>query len=87
MLVEKQENTFTKTEENPKKMVCTPSNRYRTRSSVTKTESQENNSQISQNKTKKPYVPRPKPSFIEYKGKVDYFTEFHDIAFASDNLL
>lgn len=79
------QNTFNKTEENQSKIVCLPTNRYRTRSSITRAESQENNLQISQ--AKKPYVPRPKPAFIEYKGKVDYFTEFHDIAFASDSLL
>lgn len=34
-----------------------------------------------------PAAPRPEPSFIEYNGKVEYQTEMHDIALASDQLL
>lgn len=31
--------------------------------------------------------PRQPPSFIEYKGKVEYYTHFVDIAVAADTLL
>lgn len=62
--------------------------RYRTRSSVsglgvTLTDT---NAQM-QRKSRSAAEPRPKPQFIDYKGKVEYYTEFHDIAFASDTLL
>lgn len=61
--------------------------RYRTRSSVLQSDSNKVDGQTERKKSNSTNVPRPKPAFIEYKGKVEYFTEFHDIAFASDNLL
>lgn len=64
-----------------------PEKRYRTRSSVLQSDSTTENGQTERKKSTSASVPRPKPTFIEYKGKVEYFTEFHDIAFASDNLL
>lgn len=66
--------------------IQTPAKRYRTRSSVSKTESTETHVQI-QRKQRPLTEPKPKPQFIDYKGKVEYYTEFCDIAFASDNLL
>lgn len=36
---------------------------------------------------KAPAPPRPKPKFIEYKGKVEYHTDLHDIAHMSHQLL
>lgn len=64
-----------------------PAKRYRTRSSLRLGDSNNDHGQIERKKSESASVPRPKPAFIEYKGKVEYFTEFHDIAFASDNLL
>lgn len=72
------------TENNGQNSVSMPAKRYRTRSSVIQSEEV---IQIERKKSNSAGVPRPKPSFIEYKGKVEYFTEFHDIAFAADNLL
>lgn len=64
-----------------------PSNhRYKTRSSMNGT----NDTQIRTRpvrEKKEPAPPRPKPSFIEYKGKVEYHTELHDIAHMSHQLL
>lgn len=64
-----------------------PSNRrYGTRSSA-------NGSNVMQTRTRPvrekaaPRPPPPKPRFIEYKGKVEYHTELHDIALMSHNLL
>lgn len=66
-----------------------PSNRrYRTRSSMNGT-----NDIHCQTRTRPvrekamPAPPRPKPSFIKYKGKVEYHTELHDIAHMSHQLL
>lgn len=64
-----------------------PAKRYRTRSSVMQSDSLTDGVQPERKKSNSIGIPRPKPSFIEYNGKVEYFTEFHDIAFASDNLL
>lgn len=58
--------------------------RYRTRSSVL---SQNGLNHQDQEPKSKQRETTAKPAFIEYKGKVEYFTEFFDIAFASDNLL
>lgn len=64
-----------------------PSNhRYRTRSSMNAT----NDTQIRTRPVREkaaPVPPRPKPSFIKYKGKVEYQTELHDIAHQSHQLL
>lgn len=57
--------------------------RYRTRSSVLS----QNGLNHQQQEPKSKQGTTTKPAFIEYKGKVAYFTEFFDIAFASDNLL
>lgn len=54
-----------------------PAKRYRTRLST----------QVDQVKKNASTQPRPKLSFIEYKGKVDYYTQFVDIAMVSDSLL
>lgn len=86
--IEEKENTNTQNklnESNGKLVSCSPPKRYRTRSSVTKTETQEIERKRQRNDSNP--VDQPKPAFIEYKGKVDYFTEFFDIAFASDTLL
>lgn len=64
-----------------------PAKRYRTRSSVMQSDSLTDGVQPERKKSNSIGIPRPTPSFIEYNGKVEYFTEFHDIAFASDNLL
>lgn len=64
-----------------------PSNhRYRTRSSMNATNDTEACTRPVREK-KGPAPPRPKPSFIEYKGKVEYHTDLHDIANMSHELL
>lgn len=85
-IIEKENsNTSNKIDENNDQVVSVPAKRYSTRSSINRTDSAENG--LIQRK--KSDAPRPKtiPQFIDYKGKVEYFTEFFDIAFASDNLL
>lgn len=78
------ENTLNKTEENKSQENSVIVRRYSTRSSVSRTESLE----ISSKKRPRTATePRPKPSYIDYKGKVEYYTEFHDIAFAADTVL
>lgn len=65
-----------------------PARRYSTRLSTASNGSNGVlNSEPTIKRVRSAAVPRPKPAFIEYKGKVEYYTEFHDIAFASDNLL
>lgn len=78
-------NTLNKPEENGAQEVCLPPKRYSTRSSVSRIVSTES----TQIQRRERSAPRPKtiPQFIDYKGKVEYFTDFIDIAFASDNLL
>lgn len=81
-------NTLNKNTENHGQTVDAPAKRYRTRSSVSQSDNMLNgDGQIKPKKSSTAAIPRPKPAFIEYKGKVEYFTDFHDIAFASDNLL
>lgn len=80
-------NTLNQIAENDATNISEPAKRYRTRSSVTQSDSRNGDVQLQRKKSNSVSVPRPKPSFIEYNGKVEYFTEFHDIAFASDNLL
>lgn len=64
-----------------------PSNhRYRTRSNMNGTGDSLTRTRPVREK-KAPAPPRPKPSFIEYKGKVEYHTELHDIAHMSHQLL
>lgn len=75
-------NTLNKTDENNCQV-----KRYRTRSSVSQTESLEIKSEIQRKRSQSSTEPKPKPAFIEYNGKVEYYTEFHDIAFAADTLL
>lgn len=60
---------------------------HRTRSSLNAA-SNTNGTRTRSARTKSlPAPPRPKPSFIEYKGKVEYHTELHDIALMSHELL
>lgn len=80
------ENTLNKTDETSSQSNDVPAKRYRTRSSVSKTETLQNCSEV-ERKKRSATVPKPKPAFIEYKGKVDYYTDFNDIAFAADTLL
>lgn len=61
-----------------------PAKRYRTRLSTQNTLAV---TQVDQVKKNASTQPRPKLSFIEYKGKVDYYTQFVDIAMVSDSLL
>lgn len=64
-----------------------PSNHhYRTRSSMNGASDTQTRIRPVREK-KAPAPPRPKPSFIEYKGKVEYHTELHDIAHMSHQLL
>lgn len=64
-----------------------PPRRYRTRSSLLKSDTNDSHAQPPPKKERAPVAPKPKPAFIDYKGKVEYYTEFNDIAFASDILL
>lgn len=80
-------NTLNQIPQNDGQSTDAPVKRYRTRSSVLQSDSTTENGQIERKKSNSVSVPKPKPAFIEYKGKVEYFTEFHDIAFAADNLL
>lgn len=78
-------NTLSEINENNGQINEVPAKRYRTRSSVSGLSvANDTNGQIQR---KPPTEPKPKPQFIDYKGKVEYYTEFHDIAFASDTLL
>lgn len=79
-------NTLNKIDENNGQVANLPARRYSTRSSVNRIDSTETNGYI-QRKERSVSKPQTKPQFIDYKGKVEYYTEFHDIAFASDNLL
>lgn len=79
-------NTLNQITEPNGQNVGSPAKRYRTRSSVLQTDNN-GDGKIQPKKANTAAVPRPKPAFIDYKGKVEYHTEFHDIAFASDNLL
>lgn len=85
VIVEEKENAniLNKTDEGNIQTNIVAVKRYRTRSSVSRTESME----IIAKRPRPAIGPKPKPAFIEYKGKVEYFTEFHDIAFAADTLL
>lgn len=82
-------NTLNQSTQNDGQSTNSPAKRYRTRSSAMQSDSTKENGrlEIERKKSNAASVPRPKPAFIEYKGKVEYFTEFHDIAFAADNLL
>lgn len=62
-----------------------PPKRYKTRSSVTANTAISISSYEINERPKA--LPRPKPAFIDYNGKVEYHTEMHDIAFNSDKLL
>lgn len=64
-----------------------PAKRYRTRLSITQNSPIEEGKYVPKPRDRSEPIPRPKPAFIEYKGKIEYYTEFHDIAFAADNLL
>lgn len=88
-VVEEKENanTLNKTDENAGQVNVVSVRRYSTRSSVSRTESLEITSEIQRKRPRSATEPRPKPAYIEYKGKVEYFTDFHDIAFAADTLL
>lgn len=80
-------NTLNQITQNDGQNICSTAKRYRTRSSVLQSDSPNDGNQLVRKKSNSVGIPRPIPAFIEYKGKVEYFTEFHDIAFASDNLL
>lgn len=80
-------NSLNQIAENNDQKMCSPVKRYRTRSSLLRSDLVNGDAQMQQKKSSSVSIPRPKPAFIDYKGKVEYYTEFHDIAFASDNLL
>lgn len=85
-VVEKEnENTLNKTEDNQSQASRVLVKRYRTRSSITQTDSL--NVEMERKKLGLATGSKPKPAFIEYKGKLEYYTEFYDIAFAADTLL
>lgn len=64
-----------------------PVRRYRTRSSITLNDQQNDGLAVKRKRDGTPSQPQPKPKFIEYNGKVEYYTNFIDIACACDNLL
>lgn len=80
-------NTLNQNTQNDGQSTNSPAKRYRTRFSVAQNGSTAEIGHTERKRSNVASVPRPKPAFIEYKGKVEYFTEFHDIAFAADNLL
>lgn len=64
-----------------------PVRRYRTRSSITLNDQQNVSLAVKRKRDGAPSQPKPIPKFIEYNGKVEYYTTFIDIACACDNLL
>lgn len=67
-----------------------PAKRYITRRSAAIGTNNQNQSIPNTQQTKRahaPTQPRQPPAFIEYKGKVEYYTHFVDIAVAADTLL
>lgn len=62
-----------------------PAKRYCLRSGAAPIAKEPNHPQ-SKSVVKKPYVPKKARPFIEYKGKVEYYTEFDDISMACEQL-